>query len=192
MFFMNFSSQNEVSNNSIIFIYISLSVFSATVVSYFISKNVHSLYLYFFIWFACFSIFFLIFKIKIIKSFYLIQNKIKTSTKWPLSMKAINGICWALPFGLAALIPSIHEYLILVGIGLGNISTFAIFLVNNKTKNVDQLIVGIISIISILIIIFLYDGKVINKIDGEFLARILISIAYGIGGIYSSLIKSEQ
>ncbi len=107
-------------------------------------------------------------------------------------MKAINGICWALPFGLAALIPSIHEYLILLGIGLGNISTFTIFLLNNKTKNVDQLIVGLISIISILIIILLYDGKVVDRIDGEFLARILISVAYGIGGIYSSLIKSDQ
>lgn len=85
-----------------------------------------------------------------------------------------------------------HEYLILAGIGLGNISTFTIFLLSNKIKNKDQLIVGLISIISIGIIFFLYNGKVIEKSDGEFLARIFISIAYGIGGIYSLVIKPEQ
>jgi hypothetical protein len=106
-------------------------------------------------------------------------------------MKIINGICWAAPFLLGALIPSMHEYLILAGIGLGNISTYMIFLLSNKIKNIDQLIVGLISMISIGIIIFLYEGKIIEKSYGEFLARILISIAYGIGGVYSAIIKPE-
>lgn len=185
------TAQNGVSNNSIIFIYISLSVFSATIISYFIAQKFNFLYIYLLIWFGCFSIFFIIFKSKIIKSLYTIRNKIRKSTGWPISMKIINGVCWAVPFGLGALIPSLHEYLILAGIGLGNISTFIIFLLRNKIKNTDQLIVGLISIISIGIIILLYDGKVIDKSYGEFLARILISIAYGIGGIYSALIKPE-
>ena len=185
------SAQNGFSNNSIIFIYISLSVFSATIISYFIPQKFDLFYIYLLIWFGCFSIFFIIFKGKIIKSLYIIRNRIKKSTSWPTSMKIINGICWAGPFGLGALIPSLHEYLILAGIGLGNISTFIIFLSNNKIKNIDQLIVGVISIISIGIIILLYDGKVIDKSYGEFLARILISIAYGIGGIYSALIKPD-
>jgi hypothetical protein len=103
----------------------------------------------------------------------------------------INGLCWAAPFGLGALIPSIHEYLILAGIGLGNLSTFIIFMVNNKIKNIDQLIVGIISLMSIGIIILLYNYDIIVKSSGDFLARILISVAYGIGGIYSSILKTE-
>ena len=106
-------------------------------------------------------------------------------------MKIINGLCWATPFGLGALIPSIHEYLILAGIGLGNLSTFMIFMINNKLKNMDQFIVGLTSIISIGIIILLYNENVIDKSSGDFLVRILISVAYGIGGIYSSMIKTE-
>ena len=184
-------TQNGISNNSILFIYISLSVFSATIISYFIPQKFHLFYIYLLIWFGCFSIFFIIFKTKLIKSFYSIRNRIKKITSWPTSIKIINGICWAGPFGLGALIPSLHEYLILAGIGLGNISTFIIFLLNNRIKNIDQLIVGLISIISIGIIILLYDVKVIDKSYGEFLARILISIAYGIGGIYSAFIKPE-
>lgn len=185
------SDQKGFYNNSIIFIYISLSVFSATIISYFIPEKFDLFYIYLLIWFGCFSIFFIIFKGKIIKSLYTIRNRIKKSTGWPTSMKIVNGICWAGPFGLGALIPSLHEYMILAGIGFGNISTFIIFLLSNKNKNIDQLIVGLISIISIGIIILLYDGKIIDKSYGEFLARILISIAYGIGGIYSALIKQE-
>jgi predicted branched-subunit amino acid permease len=185
------TAQNEISNNGIIFIYISLSVFSATIISYFTPQRFDLFYIYLLIWFGCFSIFFLIFKSKIIKSLYNIRTRIRKSTDWPTSIKIINGICWVAPFVLGALIPSMHEYLILAGIGFGNISTFIIFLLMNKIKNIDQLIVGLISMISIGIIIFLYDGKVIEKSYGEFLARILISIAYGIGGIYSAIIKPE-
>jgi hypothetical protein len=185
-------AKNDVSNNSIIFLYISLSVFTATIISYFTPKSLDLVYIYLLIWLGCFSFFFFVFKSKIIKSFYTIRNKIKKSTNWSISMKIINGICWALPFSLGIIIPSMHEYLILAGIGLGNISTFTIFLFSNKIKNKDQLIVGLISIISIGMIFFLYNGKVIEKSDGEFLARIFISIAYGIGGIYSVVIKPEQ
>jgi len=66
-----------------------------------------------------------------------------------------------------------------------------IFMINNKLKNMDQFIVGLTSIISIGIIILLYNENVIDKSSGDFLARILISVAYGIGGIYSSMIKTE-
>ena len=44
---------------------------------------------------------------------------------------------------------------------------------------------------SIGIIILLYNYDIIVKSSGDFLARILISVAYGIGGIYSSTIKTE-
>jgi hypothetical protein len=55
----------------------------------------------------------------------------------------------------------------------------------------DQFIVGLTSIISIGIIYLLYNENVIDKSSGDFLARILISVAYGIGGIYLSMIKTE-
>jgi hypothetical protein len=185
------TAQKDVSNNNIIFIYISLSVFSSTIISYFISQSFDTFYIYIIIWISSFSIFFLILRSKIMHSIYNIQSKIRKSTNWPTSLKVINGICWAAPFGLALLTPSFHEYLILTGIGLGNISTFIIFLLRNKIKNIDQLIVGSVSMISIGVIVFLYDWKVIDQSHGDFLARILISIAYGIGGIYSTIIKQE-
>ena len=183
--------KNRNSDNGILFIFISLAVFSATIISYIIDLKVEYFFIHITIWILCFFIYFLIFKSKLIKSLHIIRNKIKKSTGWSPMMKLINGLCWAAPFGLGALIPSIHEYLILAGIGLGNLSTFIIFMVNNKIKNMDQFIVGLISIISIGVIILLYNDNIIAKSSGDFLARILISVAYGIGGIYSSTVKTE-
>jgi len=183
--------KNRNSDNGILFIFISLAVFSATIISYIIELKVDYFFIHILVWILCFFIYFLIFKSKIIQSLHIIRNKIRKSTGWSPMMKLINGLCWAAPFGLGALIPSIHEYLILAGIGLGNLSTFIIFMVNDKIKNTDQFIVGFISIMSIGIIIFLYNDDIIAKSSGDFLARILISIAYGIGGIYSSIVKTE-
>jgi hypothetical protein len=183
--------KNRNSDNGILFIFISLAVFSATIISYIIDLKVEYFFIHIIIWILCFFIYFLIFKSKLIQSLHIIRNKIRKSTDWSPMMKLINGLCWAAPFGLGALIPSIHEYLILAGIGLGNLSTFIIFMVNNKIKNMDQFIVGLISIISIGIIILLYNDNIIAKSSGDFLARILISVAYGIGGIYSSTVKTE-
>jgi hypothetical protein len=140
--------KNRNSDNGILFIFISLAVFSATIISYIIDLKVDYFFIHILVWILCFFIYFLIFKSKIIQSLHIIRNKIRKSTGWSPMMKLINGLCWAAPFGLGALIPSIHEYLILAGIGLGNLS-------------------------------------------GDFLARILISVAYGIGGIYSSAVKTE-
>ena len=183
--------KNRKSNNGILFIYISLAVFSATIISYTIDLKVDLFFIHIIVWIVCFFTYFIIFKSKILQSLQIIRNKIRKSTGWSPMMKLINGLCWAAPFGLGALIPSIHEYLILAGIGLGNLSTFIIFMVNNKIKNMDQFVVGLISIISIGIIILLYNDNIINKFSGDFLARILISVAYGIGGIYSSIVKTE-
>ncbi len=183
--------KNGKSDNGILFIFISLSVFSATILSFIIHLKFDFFLMDIIIWIGCFFIYFIIFRRKIILSLHIIRNKIRKSTAWSPSVKLINGLCWAAPFGLGALIPSIHEYLILAGIGLGNLSTFIIFMVKNKLKNFDQFIVGLISIMSIGIIILLYNENVIDKSSGDFLARILISVAYGIGGIYSSMIKSQ-
>lgn len=183
--------KNGKSDNGILFIYISLAVFSATIISYIIDLKVDLFFIHIIVWIVCFFTYFIIFKSKIIQSLQIIRNRIRKSTGWSPIAKLINGLCWAAPFGLGALLPSIHEYLILAGIGLGNLSTFIIFMVNNKIKNMDQFIVGLISIMSIGIIILLYNDNIIAKSSGDFLARILISVAYGIGGIYSSMVKTE-
>ena len=183
--------KNRNSDNGILFIFISLAVFTATIISFILDQKSDNFLIHIIVWILSFFVYFLIFKSKIIQSLHIIRNKIRKSTGWSPMIKLINGLCWAAPFGLGALIPSMHEYLILAGIGLGNLSTFIIFMVNNKIKNMDQLIVGLISLMSIGIIILLYNYDIIVKSSGDFLARILISVAYGIGGIYSSILKTE-
>ncbi len=181
---MNNKKEDDNSKNGMIFIYISLSILSATIISAIFSREINY-YFYAMIWIGSFLVFFLLFRTRIIDSVKIIKTRIKKSTGWPLTIKIINGICWAGPFFFAAFMPVIHEFLILLGIGLGNISTALIFLKYNRLKNKDQMIVGLICLISIVIIMVLYQYDLIAKVQGEFLARILISIAYGIGGVYS-------
>jgi len=54
------------------------------------------------------------------------------------------------------------------------------------------MIVGQICLMSMIIIAVLYQYNIVEKVHGEFLARILISLAYGIGGIYSLLSNSQD
>jgi len=179
------------SKNGMIFIYISLSFLSATIIGEIFSHEINY-YFYAMIWIGSFLIFFLLLRTRIIDSVKTIKTRIKTSTGWPLTIKIINGICWAGPFFFAVFMPIIHEFLILLGIGLGNISTSLIFLKYNRLKDKDQMIVGLICLISIIIIIMLYQYDLIEKVQGEFLARILISIAYGIGGVYSIFSREKD
>src|SRR5688500_526988 len=116
MIFVNYE-HIEKSVNGIVFIFISLSALSATLLGHIIDLNVKSLFLDIIIWVGCFFMFAILFKGTIIQSLHIIRNKIRKSTAWSPSMRLINGLCWAAPFGLGALIPSLHEYLILAGIG---------------------------------------------------------------------------
>lgn len=186
------NKKDESSKNGIIFIYISLSILAAITISEVFSREINQYYFHALVWIGSFLVFFLFFRNRIMNSVKIIKSRIKKSTGWPLGVKIMNGICWAGPFFFIIFMPSIHEYLILLGIGLGNISTALIFLKYNRLKNVDQMIVGQICLISIIIIAVLYQYNIVEKVHGEFLARILISLAYGIGGIYSLLSNSQD
>ena len=110
--------------------------------------------------------------------------------KWPSSAKAINGLCWAAPFALIGVFPSMYQYLILVGIGLGNFSTYLLMKKYNGLNNRDQMIVGLISLASVPISILIDTTLFVSKHDlAVFLSRILIGLAYAVGGIHALLIK---
>src|ERR671923_424405 len=68
-----------------------------------------------------------------------LQRRMKNSIKWPMRAKIINGMCWAGPFAAIPLLPSLFPYLILAGIGSGNISTYLLLKkygdVNNSNSN---------------------------------------------------------
>jgi hypothetical protein len=127
-----------------------------------------------------------------------LRNRMKNSIKWPLHAKIINGICWAGPFSMIAVIPSLFPYLILAGIGFGNISTYLLLkkyrTINyNNHKSSDasqgQLIIGLISLIAIPIVYGVYTMLTIGEDIAALLSRYLISFAYAAGGIYDIMIK---
>ena len=180
-----------VSENGIIFVYISVSILVALIISNLFFKEGDQFPFYVLTWLGSFLGFFILFKSKITRSIVNIKKRMKTSIKWPITAKMINGLCWAGPFIFGIFIPSIYEFLILLAVGLGNISTFLIFLKYNHLKNLEQLLVGVICILSIFVLLILYDYNLVEKIQGEYLARFFVSIAFGIGGIYS-LAHSEN
>ena len=124
------------------------------------------------------------------------RNRIKKSIKWPIHAKIINGMCWAGPFAAIALLPSLFPYLILAGIGSGNVSTYLLMRryrdINDKNNNNNsgaghgQFIVGLISLTAIPIVFEVQTSMFIVREDiAIMLSRILISFAYAVGGIYA-------
>lgn len=129
-----------------------------------------------------------------------LRVRLKNSIKWPLHAKIINGICWAGPFSIIAVLPSLFPYLILAGIGFGNISTYLLLkkyrnINYNKRNSSDasqgQLIVGLISLIAIPIVFEVYTMVTAREDIVSLLSRYLISFAYAVGGIYDIMIKRK-
>ena len=127
-----------------------------------------------------------------------LRVRLKNSIKWPLHAKIINGICWAGPFSIIAVLPSLFPYLILAGIGFGNISTYLLLkkyrnINYNKRNSSDasqgQLIVGLISLIAIPIVFEVYTMVTAREDIVSLLSRYFISFAYAVGGIYDIMIK---
>jgi len=109
--------------------------------------------------------------------------------KWPLSAKIINGLCWTIPFLLIPLFPSIYQFLILAGIGLGNLSTFLLTQKYSNIKNYEQFIVGILSILFIPLAIYIDNSLLSSQNIAIIISRLMIAISYGIGGIFALVSK---
>jgi hypothetical protein len=128
------------------------------------------------------------------------RNRLKNSIKWPLHAKTINGICWAGPFSMIAVLPSLFPYLILAGIGFGNLSTYILLKkyrkINYNSPNSSdpiqgQLVVGLISLIAIPIVFEVHTVLTIREDIAALLSRYLISFAYAVGGIFDIMIKKK-
>jgi hypothetical protein len=187
------------------FIAISIAVALASVLSEIASLNRWPFYYNAVIWIGSFVIVFmsLLYNKRSILWTNL-RNRMKNSIKWPLHAKIINGICWAGPFATIAFIPSLFPYLILAGIGAGNISTYLLLKKyrninynsndNNNCSNAgrEQFIVGLISLVAIPVVFEVHINTIIVREDmAVMLSRILISFAYAAGGIYSMMIKKR-
>jgi hypothetical protein len=170
----------------IFFINISILVFSGSIVSEIAFRNDVPLYYYVMIWIIISSLIFgLQFK-KFKLIFSSIRQRMINSTKWSLQIKTINGLCWALPFASIAFFPEFLQYLLLLGIGLGNISTFIFMNKFSGLNNKEQLLVGITSL-ALILPAFEIDSSFFleNQDIAVLLSRLFIAVSYAVGGIYA-------
>jgi hypothetical protein len=113
----------------------------------------------------------------------------KSSMSWPMSAKLVNGLCWAAPFVTIPMYQSLYPYLVLLGIGAGNICTYNLLRKYSHVSNKEQFLVGILSISFIPIAVIINYIFLQNSIEISPLAtRLMIGIAYGAGGLYALLL----
>ncbi len=174
----------------ILFIGVSVAVGAAALLSEISYANKFSSYFYAMIWLGSFGVTFGIIFCKFRKIIPSIRGRMKNSVKWSGNVKAINGLCWAAPFIAIGAFPSLYQYLILLGIGLGNFSTYLFMRRYSGLDNREQIIVGLVSLAAIPVAVGIDTSLfATNQAVAVILSRILISIAYGAGGVYALLAK---
>ena len=169
-----------------LFVGVSIAVAAAAILSeiVFVSKSPY--YYYVIVWIGSFGITFGATMAKLGKIIPLIRSRMKNSLHWSAGAKLLNGLCWAVPFATIALFPSFLQYLILLGIGLGNLSTFILMKKYSGLTNNEQLIVGAISLLAIPFAFEIDTALFVTSQDiAVMLSRILISISYAAGGLYA-------
>jgi hypothetical protein len=170
-----------------LFISIAIAVLSGTIINEFLASHSIPIYYQLLSWILVFIFVLGIAFTKLKNLFRSIRNRMKNSIRWPLHVKIINGLSWAGPFLAIPIFHPIAHYLILLGIGSGNISTYFLIKRYSKYDNKEQFIVGILAIIMIpvLFIIDVLLAPVIVHQHVLTLSRIFVAISYGIGGIYA-------
>ena len=176
-----------------LFICVAAAVSIASITSEIIFLNHLPSYLYGVIWLGTFGIIFGFYFMHFKQKIPLIRNRMKNSLSWPLYVKIINGSCWAVPFLLIGIFPQYFQYLILLGIGLGNSSTYVFMRIFSHQNNKEQFLVGVIALLAIPIAIEIDTSLFVSHQDiAVLLSRILISISYAIGGTYALFSKTKS
>jgi uncharacterized membrane protein len=169
-----------------LFVCVSIAVGVASVISELAYINNLPLYYFAIIWLGSFGAVFGAAAPKFRKAAPAIRGRMKTSVKWPSSAKALNGICWAGPFAAIGAFPSFYQYLILLGIGLGNLSTYFLIKKYSNADNREQLVVAVISLVAVPVAAIIDSSLFATHQDiAVMLSRILIAIAYAAGGAYA-------
>jgi len=173
----------------VLFIGVAIAVGSASILSEIAFEHKEPIFYYAIIWFGSFAITFGIILGKFRKIISSIRGRMKNSVKWSSPVKGINGLCWAAPFAAIGAFPSLYQYLILLGIGLGNTSTYIFMKKYSSLDNREQIIVGSITLAAIPIALIIDTSLVTNQVIAVIVSRIFIAIAYGAGGIYAITTK---
>ncbi len=169
----------------LLFIGVAIAVGSASILSEIAFEDKDPIYYYGMIWFGSFAVTFGVIFGKFRHIGTSIRGRMKNSVKWSTPVKAINGLCWAVPFAAIGLFPLLYQYLILLGIGLGNTSTYVFMKKFSNLANHEQIIVGIISLVAIPLAILIDTSFVSNQTIAVIVSRLMIAVAYGAGGIYA-------
>ena len=168
-----------------LFLCVSIAVAAGAILSEIVFLNKSPFYYYGIAWFGSFGVVICLNYRKLGKILPLIRQRMKNSLRWSPKISAINGICWAGPFIAIGIFPSLLQYLILLGIGLGNLSTYLIMKKFSNQDNKEQMIVGLIALASIPVAIIIDITLLTLQDIAVLLSRILISISYAAGGIYA-------
>ena len=79
-----------------------------------------------------------------------------------------------------------YPYLILLGIGAGNICTYNLLRKYSHVSNKEQYLVGLTSISFIPLALVISYTFLQNSIElAALVSRLLVGLAYGLGGIYA-------
>jgi hypothetical protein len=102
----------------------------------------------------------------------------------------VNAISWAGPFLAIAVFPAFYQYLILLGIGFGNLSTYLLIKKYGGSDNREQLIVASIALAALPAAIAIDTTILSDSQDiAVTLSRILIALSYGVGGLFAVATK---
>lgn len=173
----------------LLFVGVAISVGSASILSEIAFEHHDPIYYYGIIWLGSFAITFGAVFGKFRHILPSVRGRMKNSVKWSGQVKAINGLCWAAPFAMIGVFPPLYQYLILLGIGLGNVSTYLFMKKFSGLANHEQIIVGAISLAAIPIAVFIDTSFVSNQTIAVIVSRLMIAAAYGAGGVYALTAK---
>ena len=175
-----------------LFICVAIAVGIASIASEILFLNDAPSYFHGFAWLGTFGIIFGGYFLKFKEKIPLIRNRMKNSLSWPLYVKIINGCCWALPFALIVVFPQYFQYMILLGIGLGNSSTYVFMKLFSRQNNKEQILVGLIALLTIPLAVEIDTSLFASNQDiAILLSRLLIAVSYAIGGTYALFSKNK-
>ncbi|NDB91237.1 MAG: hypothetical protein EB167_00745 [Nitrososphaeria archaeon] len=157
----------------ILFVLVSVAVSVASALSLVVATNGYPMFWYAVIWLTSFGIPFGAYFKKSKAKLLMIRQRMKNSVHWPTRV-----------------FPSMIQYLILFGIGFGNLSTYIFMRKFSGLVNNEQLMVGVVSLAFVFVAVAIDQTLFVhNQPVAVFLSRILIAISYALGGIFALLAK---
>lgn len=167
---------------SLLFFSISLWVGLSSILSHIVVVYTLDYFFYYIIWIGSFFFSVSFFLKPIMSERKLLRDRFSKSISWPIFIKLINGITWALPFILILFFQKYYPFLLLTGLSLGNISTSIFLKKYSNIFSIEQTVTGMVLIFS-LIGTIMYQ-KYLDDFEGTLLlSRIMISLSYFVGGL---------